>query len=446
MTGPEASQAPFLSIGHARLGRAVIAGAVLGLTIVIVYGRSRGLGLWADDFQWVDGAYHATTADRWNPFRHGHFYRPLVGVYFDAAVASCGWSAPCFHTLNLVAHGLTSLAVCALAAAVAESFPVGLLAGVLFAAQPGPVEAVTWVSAISEVQATLAVVVAVWLFHRAARHGSRGAYAASIVAYVVALLTHESAIVALPLMALLPLADGPQPAARRRARLLRLMPYVIVTAISLGIAVVVNARNYVVTEGEYRVGLHIVTNIAHALVSLAVARRDLLGVLVVVTAMAAAGTIAPARVRYFVWWTAIALMPFSLFRFGLPSRYLYLAAVGFASMTAVLLWWLRGSLMRRGAVGLALWTLVTIGVIARSAVFTIRNVRVSAAASRPFDAYAAEILTREPHPNAGATLAVPAPPAAVGENIVETLLRWTYRDPELRVDIQPMSGGDDGPR
>jgi hypothetical protein len=36
MTGPEASQAPFLSIGHARLPRAIIAGAVLGPAIAVV--------------------------------------------------------------------------------------------------------------------------------------------------------------------------------------------------------------------------------------------------------------------------------------------------------------------------------------------------------------------------------------------------------------------------
>jgi hypothetical protein len=36
VTGPEAPQAPFLSIERARLARTVIAGAVLGLAIAIV--------------------------------------------------------------------------------------------------------------------------------------------------------------------------------------------------------------------------------------------------------------------------------------------------------------------------------------------------------------------------------------------------------------------------
>ncbi|HWB30980.1 MAG TPA: hypothetical protein VG736_10790 [Vicinamibacterales bacterium] len=138
-------------------------------------------------------------------------------MYFDAAVTVCGWSAPSFHALSLAGHWLTSLAVCALVAAVVESFPAGLLAGVLFAAQPGPVEAVAWISAVSEVQATLASVIAVWLFNRAERGGSRGAYGASVGAFIVALLTHESAIVALPLMAFLPLAGDAQPAACGRA-------------------------------------------------------------------------------------------------------------------------------------------------------------------------------------------------------------------------------------
>lgn len=421
--GPEADPP------HPRpLGRIAAAAALLGLVVAGVYGRSRVFGLWADDFQWVDSPRHVGLLQPWNP-AFGHFYRPLVTVDFAAAVRVCGWSASCFHDVNLVGHWMASLAVCGLVWTVAESFGAGLLAAVLFAAQPGPVEAVTWVSAISEVQSTLAVIVAVWLFRRADLRADRWSYAASIAACALGLLTHESAIVALPLLWLT--RQLPAPTGVRRARL---WPYAALSAIYLGLAAIANARNYVVTEGEYRLGAHVVTNLAGALVSLAVARRDLLSLVLAPAVLLWAAIAAPPRVRYFAQWTAIGLAPFCLFRFGLPSRYLYLAAVGFSGLAASLLWWLRTA-TRRSAIRRAAWWVLTLAVLARSAVFTTRNVRVSEGASRPFDAYAARVMTAAPTAPPGSQMLVPAPPPAISDALVTPLLRWTYRDPSLTVTL-----------
>jgi hypothetical protein len=84
--------------------------------------------------------------------------------------------------------------------------------------------------------------------------------------------------------------------------------------------------------------------------------------------------------QYIIFTAMVALAPFSLFRFGLPSRYLYLSAAGFASAH---------SASRSGRSSLR-------APFVRGAAFTVRNVGVSAVASRPFDACAAELRAIDP--------------------------------------------------
>jgi hypothetical protein len=65
----------------------------------------------------------------------------------------------------------------------------------------------------------------------------------------------------------------------------------------------------------------------------------------------------------------------------------------------------------------------------------IRNVGVSAVASRPFDAYAAEVRAIDPNPAPGATLTAPAPPLAVGEISLNRCCGGRIGTPGLRVKI-----------
>jgi len=130
---------------------------------VSVRARTIDYGLFADDFHWLVGAQPFEPARLVSLSQRNHFYRPVVELYFPAAVAACDRSASCYHWLNIVVHTATSLLVAVMVAAVSRRWACGALAAVLFAVQPGPVEAVVWISAVSELLATGFFVLTVYL-------------------------------------------------------------------------------------------------------------------------------------------------------------------------------------------------------------------------------------------------------------------------------------------
>jgi protein O-mannosyl-transferase len=170
-------------------------------------------------------------------------YRPWVTLTFAADWAVSGGRAWWFHCTNVLLH-----IACALALAAGLWRPLGgaaaTAAGALFAVHPLHTDAVTSLVGRADVWAALAAMVAWWL-HR--RRGFTATALAPLV-YGVGLLSKESGIVLLPLLALsdvLPhgrdaAAGTARPAAAnagaaaglatRRERLLRWAGYAAVTA------------------------------------------------------------------------------------------------------------------------------------------------------------------------------------------------------------------------
>ena len=418
--------------------RAILAAATaIGLILVLVpaiYGQSRAYGLQSDDYLWIDGAYHFEFGRLWRLEGRTHFYRPVIDVYFRGAVEVCGPSAACFHTLNIIAHAGVSLLAGLLVASLSGVPWTGVLAAVLFAAQPAPVEAVTWVSAVTEILVTGFFVLTMWLDHRADAVGGGALRSLTFATFVTALMTHESAVMLLPMMVLrrwwLPAVSG------QGLRIRSLTPFAAALIAYGGIAVLINSQNYVVTEGHYEAGLHVVRNAAHALASYTVARRDPISLWVLAAAILAAAIAAPPRGRFFAVWTLATLLPFAPFHGDLSSRYHYLAAVGVAGLFAEGFWWARSALGRRSwRLGLVIWWILVLGVIGRGAVFAHRNARIGEQQRIPYDAYVAAVRELHPNPARGARVIVPLPPAVVPASCVEALLRWTYDDHTLVVVV-----------
>ncbi len=403
----------------------------VGALVLLVFSRSSAYGLFTDDYQWVIGAWHYNFRHSTTP-RAGSFFRPVMDLYFFGAVTVCGWSAPCLHWLSIAAHFLTSLGVAALVTSLSGTRGTGLLAGVLFAAQPGPVGAVVWVSAVSEVLATLWAVLTLILFRHAHRNGRTWPRILSIVTFSAALFSHESGVIVLPLMIFMSWLLPPSSRPALPARIWAI--YGVILAGYLGIALTGNASNPVVTSGEYQVGWHIARNVVHAVISMTAGARGTIGLALAAAALAWAVLLGPRLVRYFALWFVIALLPFSLFRDGLPSRYTYPAAVGLASLTAALAWWARTAIWHRRGVWRVGWWVVVLFVVARNAAFASRNARIGETDHVPYERYAALVRASYPNPEPGARLDVP-PPASIDEMYVEPLLRWTYQDPTLTAQI-----------
>ncbi len=96
----------------------------------------------------------------------------------------------------------------------------------------------------------------------------------------------------------------------------------------------INSRNYVVTEGHYRIGPHIGRNLADYLIALYVGRHTPLEyglspaipVLLLVRGS--------REVRTWTVWMLIALAPVLPFAWGTSSRYLYGPSIPFSWLVA----------------------------------------------------------------------------------------------------------------
>jgi hypothetical protein len=420
----------------------VAAALVVGAATLLVYAGTTGYGLFADDFNWLAGARSFDAASLVQILGRDHFYRPVIELYFPAVLSVCVREASCYHWFSVALHFLTSLSVGALAASLSRSTLLGALAALLFATQPAGVEAVVWVSAVSELLVTLLFVLTVWLFWRALGSGRRRDFLYAGFTFVACLFTHESGVMLLPILGLLTLTlptslQGESGLRRMRAHLAVFVCLALILAAYGAITYVINARNYVVVEGQYALGMHMVANVGRALGTFVVARRNALGSVIVVLFFVWACTVAGPRARFYAMWTIAALLPFAGFRGGLSSRYLYLAAAGCAGLIAETLWWARERLAATTLPATAaLWAVLSVGVIVRFGAFAAKNVQAWEAASAPYRAYFAQIHDAYPSPERGALLELPPPPHGVESQNITAFVRWEYGDNTLNVTVR----------
>jgi len=418
----------------------VVAALAIGAATLLVYAGTTSYGLFADDFNWLAGARSFDIASLVHVGGRAHFYRPVIELYFPAVLSVCGSAPSCYHWFSVALHFVASLAVGALAASLSRSTRLGVLAGLVFAMQPAGVEAVVWVSAVSELLATLLFVLTVWLFWRALDSGRRRDFVYAACTFIACLLTHESGVMLLPILGLLTVSvpispQGESGLQRLRAHRAVFVSLAIVLAAYGAMTYAISVRNYVVVEGQYALGMHMIDNVARALGTFVVARRDALGSVIVVLFFVWACTLAGPRARFYALWTIAALLPFAGFRGGLSSRYLYLAAAGCAGLIAETLWWVRERFASTVPAA-ALWAIVTVGVLVRFGTFAAKNVQAWAAASAPYRTYFAQIHAAYPSPERGALLVLPAPPHGVESQNIPAFVRWEYGDNTLNVVVR----------
>ena len=438
---------------------------------VIVYHNALSASFFDDDFQWLVGSWSFQPAKLLAFGSLTHFYRPVVDVYFAAMTPLLGGSPMLFHAASIALHAATVLVVFALAqevfapadlvradlarADLARADLVGadlkvgpsiaFAAALFFAVQPSDTQAVAWVSAISETIGTLFGCLSLLWFLRWRMRQRPHLRVLSIGAFALALLTHESSVVFLPVLFLadwlLCRARRAEPASGRdvwTSTFRTFAPYAGLTIAYLAIDISINSRNYVVSQGHYTFGPHILTNALDYIQALYVGRRDWInyGVIAVgTTALLAGGN---ARVRFATCWMLLALAPFLSFNWGNTSRYLYQPAIGFSLLLAEAVLTIDTALRRRWARARSRSNRATvvsmlIAVVAiRFGLFAASNVRDFTERSQVYPQYLARF--RQIYGTLPANATVTAdPPTTLPHQFVNAAVQWDYRNPTIRV-------------
>ena len=309
-----------------------------------------------------------------------HFYRPVVEIYFGAASAIAQCNAAVFHSLSLLLHALNAALAGWLVQRLTIRPGLAVLTALLFAFQSASSEAVSWVSAVTALLCatfslgTLLADSARWTTRSVRLDGL------STLLFTGAVASHEAAVVLLPVAVALRYLTigGVKPGWGRDY-----LPWAAVLLVSVVLTTWINSRNYVVTDGLYRLGGHIFRNLIDGVIALYVGRRagfEYVAVPIGLGLLLWKGT--PA-VRGWTLWMLLALLPSLPFAGGLSARYLYIAAIPFAAMVAAAII----ALASRAPTGLgrqALVVALSLFAIGRSASFSRENAEAFAGGMAPY--------------------------------------------------------------
>jgi hypothetical protein len=420
--------------------------ATIVVAALALYFPATSAWFYEDDLQWLAGTLTFAPTDLLNLSTQRHFFRPVISLYFWAATPLFDGSPVLFHWANSVLHAANGLLVFLLARAMRFGARWSFFAALFFVSMPAYVEAIAWVSALAEPVTTFFGLISVYALLRAGWDGSRGWKALSVAAFFMALITHESAVVLLPLLVLADWAFGSAHAAVRvplladiPAKIRRFAPYVVPLAAYLIVDLSVNQRSYLVEQGHYGPGFHAVRNLLAYVVTLYVGERTLPSFVVTAAVLIALLLWGTPRVRFATAWILLTILPFSFFTWSNTSRYAYTPAAGMAFLLVEALAWLDGRLAgrTRPPVRLAVTTLLAAFVAVRFMLFAVDNITSFARRTEPYRQLAQELKRTYPQRSAGTPVEVDRRTAdALQFRYVEALAQWTFRDPALRVEVR----------
>ena len=352
----------------------LLALVVVGAPLVFYVARGAAGGFFAaDDFHFLTTARDGSWDHIFQIGDGARFYRPVVQFWFAGAVRVCGQTAPCFHLLHLAAHGLAGALLFALVYYVSRDRLLSSLTTVVFMVSPGYAEAVLWVSCATEVLSALFLLATVLLCMRAADTQRRRTWMLAAASALGAVFSHEAGTALFLLVPAFWLTGR-----RRSIRVANLWPFGVVGLLFALALVLANWRNPLLTEGDYRFGLHMVRNGLDYLVSLYIGPHAATGYVTMALAVSAVAAVGPSSARLGATWMILTMIPFLGFVSGTTSRYLYAPTMGFAWMVAGLLVTLGDWIERRsGGERLAAVTVGTLSafIVIRFSVFTIEAIQ-----------------------------------------------------------------------
>jgi hypothetical protein len=336
------------------------------------------------------------------------------------------------------------LVIFAIARRIGGTDVFAFAAALFFAVQPSDIDAIAWVGALAEAVGALFGCLSLLWFLRWREERRLSLRRLSLTAYALALLTHESSVMFLPVLFLADrliwrvpkdLLGPPKPRGGEGGSLPRTFgPYVALTVVYLAIDVWINSRNYVVSQGYYTVGFHIVTNALNYIEALYVGRRDWLNYAAIASGIIILLVRGNSRVRFATWWMLLALAPFLSFNWGNTSRYLYQPAIGFSLLLAEVVATFDRVLAHRLTVprrALAVGLLVAV-IAVRFAVFAAGNVRDFTERSQVYSDYLGRF--RALHGTVPSNTTVVAdPPTTLPHRFINAAVQWDYRDPTIRI-------------
>ncbi len=259
-------------------------------------------------------------------------FRITSYLVFGILKSILGYRAAGYYCFTILLHFANAVLLWRLLGRVAGSPGVAVLGSVIFAVLQNPNEGVMWLAAMNEELLTLFVLAAIllWLHDR---------HIWSAAACLGALFSKESAAAILLLLPLIDIAANHRPFLRRQ-----ILCLVIPVAIFGLVFILSLPENALVDSGSYGLGVRALTV---WLISLHRFMFPWMYIVLPIWLLARRGAWPSGAVHGFSWMAA-ALLPylFLTYQNHVPSRHMYLAAVGYAWALAEITWGIRISRLK----------------------------------------------------------------------------------------------------
>jgi len=313
---------------------------------------------WADDYGWVATAIETTRhpLELLAPAKTD--WRPIAKLTFLVDLRLWGLHPAGYYAFNLLVHLANVAMLMGLAWRITGGDAlVALVAGALFASGFGHFgESVIWICARTGLIADGFALISLLAHWSWLEHGRVRDRPLTFAAFVLALLTKESAITLLPLLALLEWVHGVPAGTPKRAWIVRYAPFAVVLVLYLALELFALRGGRPIEQGRYALGWHALVNFGEYFARMVVpltASSIMLKVpegvgkiLGWLTAELAIGMVllwaalfARTRsrpLRFAILWMAVTVFPYVFFTTRTSTRYLYGPAQGLALAVGLL--------------------------------------------------------------------------------------------------------------
>lgn len=352
-----------------------------------VYGGSFRIGYYADDFVWrIEAGRSAAEIRHIFSLSVSHFFKPLTHLLHLVQFRFFSDPHPA-HLCGLLLHGVNAFLLSLVVSALSRRKGLALLSALLFCVYSVSNRSVMWLSGSEITLGATFYLLTLQGFLGFLERSDRFSLASALLFCLLGLLTKEAVITVVPTLILIALFQ-------KRARLgITALLFGSLGLLYLALEFLIQSGGFLVTQGLYgfRPFLLLENLCLYLFVSLVPQGHKLLAALpplrlLVFLAVPAVTLLVLGKggklTRFFLLWDLLLLAPFLPFNLPVQPRYLYLPALAFCPLLALLLLHGRERLLsgvKRGpslfALALALIFGVNLAIVQGAAVRMARESR-----------------------------------------------------------------------
>jgi hypothetical protein len=312
-------------------GRAFAYLLAVCLLCTLPYWRSLGLPPISDDYLQVWLGRHYGPMEQWHLLAQDSLYRCRATSIWLTGVTEAvfGFSTVVFNLQSMLLHALNVALIILLGRWRPIGFTLSVPAALLWGLLERHHEAVMWYAALPEQLVFFFVLLALLCWLEWWQSGKLRFYAGAIFAFLLALLSKESAVILCPLLALPALFD----VGRWREALVKAIPFWLLSLVYFTFNILTRNDNLHWNDGTFQLGFHFIPVIVNSTARLLFPW----GFAALAVLLVQRKKVRPALLIAAVVWIPICLAPYAFIAYQprVPSRHVYLASLGVALIIAM---------------------------------------------------------------------------------------------------------------